>query len=191
MPIEGMARELEDFGSLELLYNDRMQRVEKLERQVEQAKAGLKALRKEQARVQAAIIATRDGALREMESTGQMARQQIDHLLSRMNEYNKLQRAAESLKEELALARAFMSQDQDEWQKVPVWVMQRLILGLIHWTGTGEHNRMMSPPEPVCLKYPWLMTRHKVALTDLLVWVLVGMHVEEKTQPFARGLASR
>ena len=191
LPVEALTNELESFGSLELLCNDRVQRAKKLKGQVEHAEASLKALRKEEGNVRAAIGAVRDGALKEMERTGRTARQHLDDLLAELKEHDELRRAAEGMQEELALARAFMSRDQNEWNNMPEWVVQRLVLGLILWSRGEGRNILVSPPEPVRIRYSWLMPRRMVTMIDLLMWVLVGMQTKEGRQSFARVLSSR
>ena len=66
-----------------------------------------------------------------MEHTGRRARNYLDSLLATAKEYGGLQMEVERLKEELALARAFMSLNPHERRKVPTWAVQRLLLGVI------------------------------------------------------------
>jgi dsDNA-specific endonuclease/ATPase MutS2 len=119
--IEGLATGLEQHGRLEILHKAQQQQLRNLSKQVREAEASLNALQEEKAHVKAAIATTRDGALREMEHVGEAARLHMDGLLAKLEEYGLLQQAAETLKEELALIRAFKSQDPREWAKVPRW----------------------------------------------------------------------
>jgi hypothetical protein len=184
---EALAGELERYGSLERLSKEREQRSEKLQVQMEQTEARLEALRKEQAKAQAAIGAVRDGALREMDETGRLARQHLDGLLTKLKEYGELQHAAETLKQELALAQAFKSLEPSEWERVPRWAIQRMMLGLVLWSKGAGRNRMVTPPEAVRQRSRSLMSWQQVSLVDITLWALAGVATEEEMRALVGG----
>ena len=184
---ESMANELKKYGSLEKLCQERLKRSGELQGQVNNADAGLQALRKEEGRVKASIGAIRDGALNEMERTANQAREHLEGLLATLKDYSELQQAADTLKGDLALARAFKSLDPVEWGKVPRDVIQRMILGVILWSGAGGRSKMIAPPEAVRQRTRSLTQWNLVSLTDLMVWALSGVANEQELRALAGG----
>ena len=139
-----------------------------------QAEARLKALSNEESRVMASTGAIRDGALIEMEQTGREARQHLEGVVETLKNYGELQQAADALKEDLVLARAFKSLDPEEWAMVPRYGIQRMMLGVILWGKVDGRNRMLAPPEVVRQRTRTLMKWHQVSLTDLMLRALAG-----------------
>lgn len=117
---------------LEKLCQERSRRSEELQGQLGQAEARLESLRKEKGRVSGSIGTIRDGGLKELEQTGDLARQHLDGLLVKLMEYGELQQAADTLKDDLALARAFKNLDPEEWGKGSRFGIQRLIWAQFH-----------------------------------------------------------
>ncbi len=152
---EDLAKELERYGSLEKLCEECSRRSEELHAQADQVDAGLTALKKEQSGVKASIGAITDGALKDMEQIGDQARQHLAGLLVSLKEYSELQQAADTLKDDLALARAFKNLDAKEWGKVPRFGIQRMMLGVIlleqsRWPQQDDCSTGgCSPEEPV------------------------------------------
>ncbi len=179
MSAENIAKELERYGSLEKLCEERSRRSEELHGLVDQADARLKSLRKEEGRVKASIWAIRDGAIKDMEQTGNQAHQHIEGLLVSLKEYGELQHAADKLKEDLALARAFKNLAPEEWAKVPRFGIQRILLGVVLWSRADGRNRMMAPPEAVRQRTRSLMSWQQVSRVDLMLWALAGVATEE------------
>ena len=177
---------LESYGSLATLCQDRGEQAGKLESQVKEAEARLKPLQREEAQVRAGIAATRDVALQEMEKLSQQARQHLATLLAKAQEYGELQRQAATLEGELALARAFTSDEADYWAQVPRRAIQQLMVGLVLWARSGDHNQQVIPPDMVCQRT--LLTRwHRVSLKDLLLWVCTAVLSEQEQKALASG----
>lgn len=184
---ESVAKELERYGSLEKLCEERNRRSDELHGHVGQAEARLRALSKEEGAVKASIGAIRDGALKEMEQIGRQARQHLEGLLVSLKDYGELQQAADALKEDISVARAFKSLDAGEWAKVPRYSIQRMMLGVILWGKADGRNRMLAPPEPVRQRTRSLTTWHQVSLTDLMLWALSGVTTEQDLRTLAGG----
>ena len=179
---EALAAALAKYVSLEELYNDKGRQAENLAKTVRQTKAALVALQDEQAEVKAGIATIRDGALREMEQTGQMARQHVNEMLVTARRYGEFQQQAKALGEEITLARAFKSLDPEEWSQVPRWGIQRMIMGAIIWAKNHDPDLLVSPPDTVRFMggnvMPWL----KIGLADMLLWAFSGLVTEEERE---------
>ena len=104
-----------------------------------------------------------------------------------LKDYGELQQAADSLKEDLVLARAFKSLDPEEWAKVPRIGIQRILLGVVLWSKADGRNKMMAPPEAVRQRTRTLTTWQQVSLVDLMVWALAGVSTEEDMRALAGG----
>ena len=122
-----------------------------------------------------------------MEQTGRQARQHLEGLLVSLKDYGELQQAADALKEDISVARAFKSLDPGEWAKVPRYSIQRMMLGVILWGKVDGRNRMLAPPEPVRQRTRSLTTWHQVSLTDLMLWALSGVTTEQDLSALAGG----
>jgi predicted nuclease with TOPRIM domain len=176
---EKLAAALEEHGTLVALCQERAQHAEKLQMDIEEAEAGLKALNQEEAKVKAAITAVRDGALQHIKKTGEEAKQQVGALSAKAWEYGDLQHQVAQLEGELALARALKSDSEYVWSNVPRESIQALIMGMIKWSRIDSRDRKISPPSFVCAKTS-LGSWHQVALSDLLVWAFTGVITEEE-----------
>ena len=179
---EALARALTKYTTLEDLHDAKRRQATKLGKQTRQANAALSALQDEQAEVKAGIAAVRDGALREMEQTGCVARQQVHEVLAAARRYAELEQQAEILKEELFLARTFRSRDPEEWSQVPRWGIQRMVMGATIWAKTHEPDLLVGPPSTVHFMggnvMPWL----KIGLADVLLWAFSGLVTEEERE---------
>lgn len=124
-------------------------------------------------------MATRDVAVKEMERTGQVDRQQVGALLVKLDEYRDLHLEAETLGAELELARALKSQDPEDWANMPVPVAQTLLAGLILWC-QGEGREALEAPSQGTPRALLVLVGRKVHIVDLLRWVLLGVLTDEQ-----------
>ena len=176
---ESLASDLKRFSSLEALCRQRDRQAEELCKQQEQAEARLRTLKREEGQVKACITATRDVALREMEKVSQQAQTNLSELLSKAHAYGDLQRQAAQLENELALARAFKSAMAEDWAQVPLQMVQQLLMGLIRWAGSSDHNQQVPAPSLIVQKAPGLGWS-SLSVTDLLLWALMGVVTDEE-----------
>ena len=93
-------------------------------------------------------------------------------------ELGDLQRDTDRMKAEVA--RALTSNDLEEWGKVPMEGIQRMVLGLIRWSRCGGNNVLVAPPAQVVRNSRTLTLYSKVSLTDLLLWVMAGLLTESE-----------
>jgi len=96
------------------------------------------------------------------------------------SELGDLKREAETLENELALARAFATNDIAQWRQLPRQAVQRLVLGLIKWTSRESNNVMVAPPSRICQNSYFIMPSHRVNLNDLALWVMAGLVTQEE-----------
>ncbi|MFC2000149.1 hypothetical protein ACFLXE_05270 [Chloroflexota bacterium] len=177
--VDVLAKELEKYGSLETLCNQRGQQAEKLNQQVESTQDRLNALKTEENKVRTAIVSIRDSALHEVEIMSNQTRQHLSILLTKAQEYGELEKQAAQLHDELIVARAFISREREDWVQVPPHIVQQLITGLIWWAGSGDNNRQVAAPSFICERIPAVRLA-KVSLMELLVWMLSGILTEEQ-----------
>jgi len=176
---ESLASDLKRFSSLEALCRQRDRQAEELCKQQEQAEARLRTLKREEGQVKAGITSFRDPALREMEKVSQQAQTNLSELVSKARAYAHLQREAAQLENEIALARAFKSAMAEDWAQVPLQMVQQLLMGLIRWAGSSDHNQQVPAPSLIVQKAPGLGWS-SLSVTDLLLWALMGVVTNEE-----------
>jgi predicted nucleic acid-binding Zn-ribbon protein len=183
---DDLASALGSYGSLELMCQDLTQEIQNLQSQVKDAETRVQALREQEDRVKAGIAAIRDSALKEMRKIGNQAQQHLGTLLQSTQEYGQLQHQAALLAQEICLARAFTSNDQEQWVRVPRQTIQRLMLGLFWWTDHADRNRPVAPPHLI-LRGTTLTTYTRVPLASLVLWAYSGLQTEQEHKLLASG----
>ncbi len=178
---EGLAQALEQFASLEKLCHERQQQAEKLGGQVKELTSQVKALIEERQQVSAAIGAVRDKALAEIECTSRKTLQNLDALMVKTAEYRELERQAATLEHEIALARAFNSQEPGQWKQLPRRAVQELLTGLVLWSrADASHNPLLSSPPSYLSPQAYFYSVGSLRLEDVLVWALSGLLTEQE-----------
>jgi chromosome segregation ATPase len=184
--LDDLASALESYGSLEAVCRKRTEEAEFLRSGIEDAEARLKALQKEEGHLKAGIGAIRNAALQEMHMVSNQAQRHLDSLLQTTQEYGQLQHQAALLAQEICLARAFTSNDQEQWVRVPRQTIQRLMLGLFWWTDHADRNRPVAPPHFI-LRGTTLTTYTRVPLASLVLWAYSGLQTEQEHKLLASG----
>lgn len=222
---EALAGELDKFGALEKVCQEREKQAQKLDSRVKEVTSQVSALNDERMQVTAGISAVRDGALSAMEITSKKAMEKVQvladkaveatnlgrqevtaaievarqkaltemeciskrtleniaALMNKTAEFAALERATGVLEQEIALARAFRSQDPERWKKVSRRTAQGCLMGLLLWSKADVANNPFLPPPPrplaskVCF-YSW----QQATLEEVLLWGLSGVFTEEE-----------
>ena len=193
---ERLASSLEELGSFEKLIRTREKRANELQDLIEKAQTRLEALLSNQSEVEEAIDATRDGALRQMETVSRKARQHLDSLLATTRQYGDLQRAygdlqrqGEQLGSEITLARAFRSMDTQQWMKVPGQTVSNFLAGLVYWADCHD-TAAIKPPAGICKEVSWL-NLYKLKLSEILIWAYSAVIAQQDAKQESKELATR
>jgi len=107
--------------------------------------------------------------------------------MNKASEYTQLQSQAATLADDIALARAFKSQEAAQWAKVPRRAIQELLAGLVLWSkADASHNAAVPVPRFLSLKV-YCYFGQEAHLLDLLRWALTGAFTEEELKALGSG----
>ncbi len=185
LSVENVAGALVKYGDLERARRARRDEIATLEDQLAQLAAQAAALRQERDAASAAIAAVRDHVIRAVREVAGSVKEEVESLSAKAQEYQLLAVQAGLLQAELTLARAFVSDDRDQWAQVPRHVVQRLLAGLVAWTSAKpDHNTLVDAPDAI---RPNLMfyTSPKMPLSSLLIWAWSGSFSPEERKALA------
>ena len=179
---EDLLKSLERFSSIEKLCRRRQEDVEQLEKQVQQLTSQVRALAEERQKVSSSIEAVRDQALAQVGFTSAKVQANLDALVAKAGEYDKLERQAKALQAELNLARAFTSSDPERWSQVDRITMRTMILGAWTWSqASPAHNPLMpAPPRGRLASSKYLVPMFQPRLEDILAWAIRGLFTDEE-----------
>lgn len=187
MTPELLAQELEQFGSLQKLYQERQQQAQNLENQAKALASQVKALSEERQQVSAAIGAVREKALAGIETASKKTLENINLLMNKAQEYGELERQAGKLFEELDLARALKSLEPGDWAKVSRQSVRNMLAGLGMWTRSDASHNLFLPPPPSSISSSILYVDRSLRLEGLLRWALSAVFTEEERRALASG----
>ena len=191
---EELSEILTQYGSLEKLVQDRQASTENLQLQVSKLESQVEVLTRERDTVHAAVLATREKAIKEVKQAGQQlareikaagaqAQAYIESLAVAGANYGNLREESATLRDYLQLARSFRSRDPEDWQALPPEMVQHLLLGLMGWTEVQGRDVAVAPPKAIHGVSSWTRLR----LSHILLWALTGTFSE----PERKALAAR
>ncbi|MBI4303513.1 MAG: hypothetical protein HY665_04160 [Chloroflexi bacterium] len=175
-----LASALEQYVSLEKLCQDRGHQAETLDTKITQLNVQADALTEKREQTGAAITSIKEHAIANIEIASEKAISNIETLMTKAEEYAKLERQAGTLEQEIALAKAFISGEPEKWHGIPRRVIRELLAGLIAWTrGNPSQNPFLPPPQNSLSSRILLCSFERVSLDEVLTWALSGIALHQ------------
>ncbi len=174
----GLARALEEHGSMEAARAQWTAAVAQLRTAHAQLTEEVAALRRERDGLTAAIGAVRDTGIARVRATAEAAAAEVRRAAA---EFQRLTAEAAELREDLCFAQALRSGDPALWQRVEPRAWQALLARLEQWSQGNLANPEVPLPDEVRKQakgsndYPTLYGPFRVPLHGLLAWLQAGL----------------
>ena len=189
----GLARALEQHGTLEATRQAWAGAVTKLRDEHGKLTQEVAALRREREGLTAAIAAVRDEGSAHVREVADMATAEVRRVA---DEFERLTADAAELREDVDFAKALRAGDPALWQRVEPRAWQGILARLEQWSADNFANPEVALPEAVGRQakgskdYPGLYGPLRVPLRGLVAWLIEGLRAVEPGTPVAARLAA-
>jgi chromosome segregation ATPase len=170
----GLARALEEHGSLEAARRAWTESVAKLRAEHRRLTAEVAALGAEREGLAAGIAAVQDAGIAKVREVADTASAEVRRAAA---EFQRLAAEAAELREEVTFAQALRAGDPALWQRVQPGVWQGILARLEQWSETNLANPEVAIPDEVRRQakgspdYPALYGPFRVPLRGLVAWL--------------------
>jgi len=193
VPLEKLAKGLEEFSTLEKLTRDRRKRSDTLKSELARLERQVKALKQEEAETHSAIRTVREKAVEEIRRSGEEALAQVRQMNQNVTtnigelgimvqEFGGLREELGDLRGEATIARALRRFDPELWGQIPSHDMAMLFVAVLAWAQNKGFNPVLTPPEGI-QGSAYLSSFTRVRFADLVKWAATALMTEEIRVP--------
>ena len=188
----GLARALEEHGSLEAARQAWSATVAKLRADHAKLTGKVTALRRERDGLTAAIASVRDAGIAKVRETAGAATAEVRRAAA---EYGRLSTDAAELRQDVDFAKALRAGSPSLWQRVEPQAWEGILFRLEQWSAANLANPEVPIPDAVrkqvkgSVEYPALHGPARLPLRGLTAWLAAGLRTVVPARPLATLLA--